>query len=145
MEQQVIMETNYQLDSLSVSNEPASLAQIRSFVRHACYKASLGQTDSEEVLIAVGEACNNSIRYGRQSGFNQIVITYALKSEHIAFTIAGKSVSFNPEKLIHVKQELQNKERLGTLLMRKLVDQVIFDLNEDGARVCLIKNRKPKN
>lgn len=124
---------------LLVPNEPARVRELRAFV--ATYLSDLRAPveDSQEVVIAVGEAASNAYKYGRKpEGTNEIRIRCARTADDLVVTIAddGPGFDFRASHYQGLPDRFAAGGR-GWFLMRQLMDSVEVDSSVDGTTVTL--------
>jgi anti-sigma regulatory factor (Ser/Thr protein kinase) len=120
---------------LTVPGQFEQLAQIAEFVTRAAREAGMTDDDVFHVEMAVDEACSNVIEHAYADCSGDIDLTCtssAPGSFEIAIHDSGRS--FNPDGValppldIPADVDDLNEGGLGLYLMRKLMDEVRFEM-----------------
>jgi len=124
---------------LLLPNEPARLRELRAFV--AGYLADLRAPieESQEVIIAVGEAASNACKYGRSAqGRSELRVRCALEGPDIVISVSDDGPGFDPAKTHRngLPDRFASGGR-GMFLMHQFMDSVEFSTSEGGTTVTL--------
>jgi serine phosphatase RsbU (regulator of sigma subunit)/anti-sigma regulatory factor (Ser/Thr protein kinase) len=126
---------------LVVPNEPARIADVRSFVASFLAHLRAPVEDSQEMLLAVGEAVANACRHGRKAaGRSEIRVRCQLEGEDVTVTISDEGPGFDAASA--ERDELPDRFASGgrgLFLMRQLVDSVDFESSGEGTTVRLTR------
>ncbi len=103
--------------------------------------------DIEDIKVAVGEACINSIHHGYQEKVpeeNLIHIRFLIHPKKLEIVIIDNGKGFDTsgvdEYLAKPGDEKTEDIGLGVQLMKILMDEVKYSSSADGTRVRLVKN-----
>jgi len=124
-----------------------SLARISEFVSQYAQEAGLDETAIYTVLVAVDEACTNIIEhaYGGE-GRGDIQCACDVKDDSLTITLRDWGDPFDPASVPEPDfnvplQELQLRG-VGLVLMKKIMDEIIFSPTPDGENVLIMIKRK---
>ena len=120
---------------LSVPGQFEQLVQIAEFVTQAAREAGLTNDDVFHVEMAVDEACSNIIEHAYADHSGDIDLTCTNSAPGVfEITIHDSGRSFNPDGValppLDVLSDVDdlNEGGLGLYFMRKLMDEVRFDM-----------------
>jgi serine phosphatase RsbU (regulator of sigma subunit)/anti-sigma regulatory factor (Ser/Thr protein kinase) len=126
---------------LVVPNEPARISDVRSFVAGFLAALRAPVEDSQEMLLAVGEAVANAYRHGRKpAGRSEIRVRCSVEGDTVTVTISDEGPGFDPTTV--PGDELPDRFASGgrgLFLMSQLVDSVAFESSSDGTTVILAR------
>ncbi|MCA1703875.1 MAG: SpoIIE family protein phosphatase, partial [Actinobacteria bacterium] len=133
---------------LVLPNEPARMAEVRSFVTTFLTDARCPVEVSQEVLLAVGEAAANACRHGRRpQGRSEIRLRCSRSGPQVAVTIADDGPGFDIDsvEVDDLPDRFATRGR-GLFLMKTLMDDVDVDSSGEGTTVTLCRSvgRPPK-
>ena len=138
------MSTEYEL---CVASQLDKLAQIADFVGEAATQAGLDEDQVFEVRMATDEACTNSMEHayeGREDGQVRVCCTTEDDSFVVRITDFGRP--FEPTSVPQPDINLPLEERsiggLGLFLMYRLVDDVEFGQDGNGANIVTLRKRR---
>jgi len=124
-----------------------SLARISEFVSQYAQEAGLDETATYTVLVAVDEACTNIIEhaYGGE-GRGDIQCACDVKDDSLTITLRDWGDPFDPASVPEPDfnvplQELQLRG-VGLVLMKKIMDGIIFSSTPDGENMLTMIKRK---
>ena len=116
---------------LVVKSRTENLSRIRDFISQKASEAGISNSDVENIMLAVDEACTNIIKHAYDSyPDGEIIIKVEHNSNKLLITIVDYGNSFDP--LIVPDPDLQkyyNDGRVGGLgmyLMKSLMDDVKY-------------------
>jgi serine phosphatase RsbU (regulator of sigma subunit)/anti-sigma regulatory factor (Ser/Thr protein kinase) len=127
---------------LVVPNEPSRVADVRSFVASFLADVRAPVEDSQELLLAVGEAVANAWRHGRKpGGRSEIRVRCSLEGYSVMVTVSDEGPGFDVTAF--ERQGLPDRFASGgrgLFLMRQFVDSVDFVTSPEGTTVRLVRN-----
>jgi serine/threonine-protein kinase RsbW len=138
------------MDSEQTSTFPGrfdSLTVIGEFVRRAAKEAGLDPRAAYAVQVAVDEACTNIIEhaYGGE-GRGEVECTCRIEDECLTVILRDHGQPFDPDSVAEpdVGAPLEDRSRsgLGVYLMRRLMDEVSFELSPDSGNILTMVKRK---
>ncbi|MBV8162806.1 MAG: ATP-binding protein [Candidatus Eremiobacteraeota bacterium] len=116
----------------------SSVAKAREFVRGYLTAWELSAGDISDVLMASGEACSNAILYAASEKPFRVscqyeggVLTVKVQDSGRGFVLQGSGLGHKPRAL--------GAGGLGIHIMRVLMDEVSFEMSEQGTTVKLLK------
>ncbi len=129
--------------TLTVPSHPRFLYVVRSALYPIIIDAGFSKKETRNIILAVGEACSNIIKYAYEGDHTRpIVMTITVSGNElrIALQDTGKRVDISkiaPRKLSDVRPG-----GLGTHFMNAVFDTVHYDTSgEQGTVLILVKNR----
>ncbi len=130
---------------ITVSGSTESLAEIRKFIRTVSTESGFNKNVTEEIVLAVDEACTNIIKHAyKNSTDNSIEIDTRFDGNQLTFILTDYGEKFNPDYIATPDLEEKLKEKksggLGIHLMRRLMDEVVYDVsNPEYNKLTLVK------
>jgi serine/threonine-protein kinase RsbW len=109
---------------------PSSLGEIRRFVRTTA-ESTLGEARTEELALAVSEACANAIRH---TDTNEIQLGWRLDGDCVEIEVSDRGVFRNRFPV----PELEPGGR-GILLMTAFVDEIAIQEGTPGRPGTLVR------
>ncbi len=123
--------------------KPEQLPEIRNWVESFCRNSAVPPQEISKILLAIEEACSNVIRHAYLLGPGEIKLKIFRKRNKISFSIkdSGKSFELGNAKRIDLKKYIQTERKggLGLQLMRKIMDEVIYQLQNGENELLLTK------
>lgn len=121
-----------------------------SAIEQIASQAGFAEAARGQIKMAVIEACINAREHGGLPGAVTLLIRPA--DTHLEIVIENPGAVFDAsaitqpvlEEKLGRDKSLRDKRGWGLELMRKMMDEVIFEPAEDGMRVRLIKYRTPR-
>lgn len=116
-----------------------SVAYIRHNVARLAKNISFPSDQMEDVVLAVGEAAANALRYGSPLGeANHISVRCECCESQFIVHIADEGCGFDPES--HASQDSDSllEGGRGIIIMRMIMDEVTFTFDR-GTTVHLVK------
>ncbi len=129
---------------LKVKSDDKYLKLIRSVIREVAVIAEFPRKDIDDMVLAVDEACANIIEhaYGGDKT-KDIFVKLSLKDEEIEILLGDYGKKLDPVKLWGRKLDDIKPRGLGIFLMKKVMDSVMYNLdNEDGNELIMVKRLK---
>lgn len=117
---------------------PSVLRDVRSFIRERAHEVSFWPEVIEDLVLAVSEACANSVRHSRSTA---IEVSWRRRADGAEVRIVDGGVYRPP-----AAERLGPALGYGLSLMRALVDEVDIEAGTDarpGTRVTLVMRRRP--
>ena len=127
---------------LVLPNDPARMAEIRSFVATFLTDVRCPIEVSQEVLLAVGEAAANACRHGRRGqGRSELRMRCSRSGPRVAVTIADDGPGFDVAQV--ERHDLPDRFAAGgrgLFLMKTLMDDVDVESSDEGTTVTLTRS-----
>jgi serine/threonine-protein kinase RsbW len=120
------------------------LDEIRDFVGQRARAAHFTDKDVYSIQLATDEAASNIIEHA-YAGFSggEFELTCEFENKRMIITLLdrGKSLDLSKVEKPDVKADLSKRKigGLGIYLMRKLMDEVRYEITESGNLLTLIK------
>jgi anti-sigma regulatory factor (Ser/Thr protein kinase) len=115
--------------ALEVSNESGGLFAMRQTLRRWLAEHGADEDETEEVIMACNEACENSIEHGYDRGDDLFAVEFAHDAGEVAISVRDRGTWREP-------QESGDRDRgRGLPLMRKLMDVVEVQPRPGGTTV----------
>ena len=124
-----------------------SLAALSEYVAKQAIAAGLDEKEVYAVQLAVDEAATNIIdhAYGGEDR-GEIECTCTVRGTELTVTLKDQGDSFIPEEIpdlpVGVPLEKVSPGGAGLFLMKKLMDEVHFEFQEDGNVLTMTKRKK---
>ena len=124
-----------------------SLAALSDYVSKQAMAAGLDEKEVYAVQLAVDEAATNIIdhAYGGEDR-GEIECTCTIRGTELTVTLKDQGDSFIPEEIpdlpVGVPLEKVSPGGAGLFLMKKLMDEVHFEFQEDGNVLTMTKRKK---
>jgi len=129
------------------NSDLGNLEKISNFVTVYAKQAGLDDRQVYAVQLAVDEAATNIIEHGyRCSGVGDVEITCEPEADCLRVTLHDHAPPFDPDEIpepvTNVPLEELKPRGLGIFLMRKMMDEVIYEFDADkGNKLILIKRK----
>lgn len=136
---------------LRVSSVTENLEVIREFINSLAVKGGFGGEISDQITLAVDEACTNVIKHAHKYDARRMIdIAVRLNKEKIEIDISDKGKGFDISKLQKPNLEKYMHEAkiggLGIQLMKTLMDEVNYSFNPGVKnKVTLVKYLRKKS
>ncbi len=116
---------------LVINSRTENLSPIRDFVQASAIEAGMKSKSTNDMMLAVDEACTNIIKHAYKSfPEGKIIITIKIFPEKITIKITDYGNAFHPEVIPEPDiQEYYRQKRVGGLgmyLMKTLMDEVKY-------------------
>lgn len=129
---------------------PAEPSQLRPLCRFVVIGAEIAGFNAKEQMhieLACDEAATNIVEHAYGGRGGAINVTWEANTDAFRVTLEDNGQAFQPDKLPPVEPptastpvEAVRAGGLGVHLMRQLMDDVIFEFEDDGNRVVLVKH-----
>ena len=126
--------------NISIPNKPEYVSIARLTASVVANKMGFDIEDIEDIKVAVGEACNNSVIHGQESSV--VDLTFIIDEKNFIVEVIDKGNGFNVND--YEKPDLDNYQGrgLGIFIMESLMDNVEIDTTVgNGTTIRLIKER----
>ena len=123
------------------------LDEIRDFVGEQAHVAGFSARDVYSVQLATDEAVSNIIEHAYEGISNaSFELSCEFNDDRLTIVIMDHGKPFDPSKVAQpdVKADLSDRKigGLGIFLMRKLMDDVRYEITASGNRLTLVKRKK---
>lgn len=123
-----------------------NLAKIGDLASHAGHRVGFNDADIGDIQLAIDEVCTNTIIHGLKRDPNrtfQLIIQWGAGEIEIIVRETGEA--FDPEEvqLPDTGADLESRQigGLGIYLVRKVMDEVTFNVDEDGMKTLYMVKR----
>jgi serine/threonine-protein kinase RsbW len=122
-----------------------SLREFREFIREHCAQVpGVNNTILYDVQLAVDEACTNIITHGYQDlNPGSIIMDLEIDPEKLTVSLTDFGHSFEPSSApipdIHAPLEERELGGYGLFLIQQSVDEMDYQVTEDGNKMILTK------
>lgn len=117
----------------------ASVVEARELVKQFATGVGFSEVDIFDIGLAAGEACSNAVLHAAtEHGFwltldyNEGVFTVEVHDFGPGFSLEGRGSYIEPH--------FRKSGGLGIYIMRVLMDEVTYEMNDDGTTVRLVKH-----
>lgn len=123
------------------------LDEIRDFVGGKARASGFSERDIYSIQLAADEAASNVIEHAYEGISDaSFELTCDFKNDCLVITVIDHGKSFDPSKvaLPDIKADLSDRKigGLGIFLMRKLMDEVRYEIIASGNLLTLVKRKK---
>lgn len=128
--------------TLKIPSRTDNLEIIRDFIIGIAKKFGFDDDGISEIELAVDEACANVIKHAyNYDEDKKIDITVETNLSKLTITISDQGRGFDPANLESPEQRLQKHARggLGIALIKKVMDEVSFELHPGNNHVKMVK------
>lgn len=126
------LKTKNKIDKeLKITSKTENLSLIREFIQSAAFQVGMKPGVTEDIMLAVDEACTNIIKHAYKSFPDGEILLKLKYSDHkLTITIIDYGNSFHPENVPDPDlQKYYRQHRVGGLgmyLMKTLMDEVKY-------------------
>ncbi len=132
---------------IELKSKTENLKIIREFVSDFAKEKGFSVKEISDMILAVDEAATNIIKHAY--GFDEdkeIIVNVKFENNKLEISLIDFGKKFDPDKakLPDIKESLKLKKSggLGIYLMKKLMDDVIYEIdNPNYNKITLIKKR----
>ncbi len=111
---------------------PSELSDIRKNIADVCQQLGFSQRDSDQIVLAIDEACTNIIRYAYQGCSDGVIeIQVYSEADQAVFRLLDQAKQVPKDCIKEKPSELCQPGGLGVMLMRKIMDSVEFVHTKD--------------
>ena len=134
------------MDSVQFSANFEYLDEIREFVGNIARSGGFGDKDIYNIQLAADEAASNIIEHAYEGVKNGVLeISCGMRDGAIMIIMVDHGESFDPSAipLPDLKADLSERKigGLGIFLMRKLMDEVHYEVQKTGNVLTMIKRK----
>ena len=129
--------------NLTIANELTEVARARDWISTLAGKAGISQQEAYELQLVVGEACTNAIKhaYDMRKGYT-VELSATIDDDQISISIRDFGRKIDLQSYREPNLEVPSEGGYGIYLLRRLMDEVSFDLSHDeGNELTLVKHR----
>ena len=118
---------------LSLKSHPENLRSVRSLINNVLLTIKVSKQDSQNIILAVVEACSNIIKHSYKNDYNQkIDLTINVEAKALTISIIDKGLkfdinSFEPRDVSNVRPG-----GLGVHIIKQVMDTVEYTQTSQG-------------
>jgi anti-sigma regulatory factor (Ser/Thr protein kinase) len=133
---------------LEVDSKLESLSIINDCITTVLKGIGAGDRSIFEVQMAVDEACTNIIQYAYTEQKGTITVICRLVNDDFTVTIRDRGKPFDPSSVpapdLHADLDKRRIGGLGIYFMRKMMDEVSYNLDAEGANELTMRKKLVK-
>ncbi len=134
-------------EEIIIPAQMSYLRQVRDFIEHIGRKYRFTHKVINSFKLVVDESCTNIIRHGYRDIRNgQIIIRAIVRSLSLTIVIIDHGKSFDPRQVKNPDLDkyvsIGKKGGLGIFMMRKLMDDIKYNVTSRGNELRLTKMRE---
>ncbi len=138
---------NISKEEISVPATMGQLVEVRSFIEHIGKKYKIADKIINSFKLVADETCTNIIRHGYQNVKDgKIIIRAIIRRLSLTVVIIDQGKSFDPRQVsnpdLNHYVKIGKKGGLGIFMMRKLMDDIQYNLTSQGNELRLTKMRE---
>ena len=138
---------NVSKEELVVPASMSHLREVRDFIEHIGKKYKFTEKVINSFKLVVDEACTNIIRHGYQDiKDGKITVRAIIRRLSLTIAIIDQGRSFDPRQVkdpdLDKYVKIGKKGGLGIFMMRKLMDDIQYNLTGNGNELRLTKMRE---
>ena len=112
---------------------PEELRELRHRVAEACTRAGCGEGCTQDVVLAVDEACQNVIRHAYRGQEGEMVLDLTRDGDQLVVYLRDFAERIDPERIRPRELDEVRPGGLGTHFIQELMDEHEFLVPESGA------------
>jgi len=138
---------NVKKEIVTIPAQMSYLTQIRDFIEQVSKKHKYSDKLSNSFKLVIDEACTNIIRHGyRDVKGGEITLKAIIRKQSLTIVVIDQGKSYDPrsantpdlEKYVNIGK----RGGLGIMMMRKLMDDVQYNITSRGNELRLTKQRE---
>jgi len=138
---------NVRKEIIAIPAQMSYLSQVRDFVEHIGRKYKFTDKVTNSFKLVIEEACTNIIRHGyRDIKGGEITIKAIIRRQSLTMVIVDQGISYDPRQAttpdLAKYIQIGKKGGLGIFMMRKLMDDVQYNITSRGNELRLTKQRE---
>jgi serine phosphatase RsbU (regulator of sigma subunit)/anti-sigma regulatory factor (Ser/Thr protein kinase) len=138
---------NVRKELIAIPAQMSYLGQVRDFIDHIGKKYKYEDRMINSFKLVIEEACTNIIRHGyRDIKGGEITIKAIIRRQSLTIVVVDQGISYDPRQAATPDLEkyiqIGKKGGLGIFMMRKLMDDVQYNITSRGNELRLTKMRE---
>ena len=133
-----------QNQTFSFPSDVEYLEKIEKASSKIAMEAGFDESTVDDISIALTELVNNAIHHGNKNDVNKkVTVSFEVDDKKITISISDQGRGFSPNSVsdpIHPDNLMADNGR-GIYLVRALMDDVDYKINETGTKVVISKNK----
>lgn len=123
--------------SLPTKSEYVSIARLTASV--VANKVGFDVEDIEDIKVTVGEACNNAVLHGKESG--SFTLNFIAESDRMVIEVVDCGDGFEISDYQEPDLDNPKENGLGLFIMKSLMDEVLVNTSKGcGTKLRMTKN-----
>ncbi len=138
---------NVKKEEIAIPAQMSYMGQVRDFIEHIGVKYKYPDKIINSYKLVIEEACTNIIRHGyRDIKGGEISIRAIIRQKSLTVVIIDQGISYDPRQAqtpdLEKYIQIGKKGGLGIFMMRKLMDDVQYNITSHGNELRLTKQRE---
>jgi serine/threonine-protein kinase RsbW len=138
---------NVRKELITIPAQMSYLSQVRDFIEHIGRKFRYSDKVTNSFKLVIEEACTNIIRHGyRDIKGGEITLKAIIRRQSLTIVIIDQGISYDPRQAntpdLQKYIQIGKKGGLGIFMMRKLMDDVQYNITNRGNELRLTKQRE---
>ena len=138
---------NVKKEEIAIPAQMSYMGQVRDFIEHIGTKYKYSDKIINSYKLVIEEACTNIIRHGyRDIKGGEISIKAIIRQQSLTIVILDQGISYDPRQAqtpdLEKYIQIGKKGGLGIFMMRKLMDDVQYNITSRGNELRLTKQRE---
>jgi len=133
-----------QNQTISFPSDVEYLEKIEKTSAKIAAAAGFDESTVDDISIALTELVNNAIHHGNKNDINKkVTVSFKVDEKKLSISISDQGAGFSPSAIndpIHPDNLMADNGR-GIYLVRALMDDVDYKINETGTDVIISKNK----
>ncbi len=118
---------------LSVKSHPENLRNVRSLITNVLLTIKISKQDSQNIILAVVEACSNIIKHSYKNDYNQkIDLTINVEAKALTISIIDKGLKFDINSFEPRDVSKVRPGGLGVHIIKQVMDMVEYTQTSQG-------------
>jgi len=138
---------NVKKEEITIPAQMSYMGQVRDFIEHIGSKYKYSDKIINSYKLVIEEACTNIIRHGyRDIKGGEVSIKAIIRQQSLTIVIIDQGISYDPRQAqtpdLEKYIQIGKKGGLGIFMMRKLMDDVQYNITSRGNELRLTKQRE---
>lgn len=122
-----------------IKADPGNLYTVRERLKQVIFKLGFTEKLSYDILVAVSEACSNSIEHSGCGSDQAVEIVFSYVPGTFAVEIKDYGCGFDYQKTTRRSTRNMSIRGRGILIMKALMDEVVYEAHPNGLYLKMIK------
>lgn len=127
------------IEKLCINANPGDLYSVRERLKKAIFGLGFSEKVSYDILVAVSEACSNSIEHSGCAPDQQIEVKFSYTPGTFIVELKDYGSGFDYHKITRRSGRNMSIRGRGILIMRSLMDEVKYEFHSDGLYLKMVK------
>ncbi|TFH01383.1 MAG: HAMP domain-containing protein [Calditrichales bacterium] len=138
---------NVRKEEITIPAQMSYMGQVRDYIEHIGSKYKYSDKIINSYKLVIEEACTNIIRHGyRDIKGGEISLKAIIRQQSLTIVIIDQGISYDPRQAqtpdLEKYIQIGKKGGLGIFMMRKLMDDVQYNITSRGNELRLTKQRE---